>query len=143
MSWRIVAVVAVVLAARTSARAVSEENFQLRNGADLLALCSVSADDPLRASAIHMCHGFCVGVYQTILALTMRDKLKPIACPPEPPPQRSEAIEHFVIWGKTKTEYQGDRPADFVGRYIVETYPCPKEPDERAPAKKSRGRRHP
>ena len=126
MTWRIVAAMTVLLAGGTSVRAVTEENFQLRTGADLLALCSAPADDPLQASAIHMCHGFCVGVYQTIMAFTMHDKVQPIVCPPNPPPRRTEAIAQFVTWAKSDTEHQGERPADFVGRYLITTYPCPK-----------------
>ena len=142
MAWRIVAVVGLLLATGTSARAVDDQDFQLRSGADLVNLCSVSTDDPLRAPAIHMCHGYCVGVYQTLLALTTREKMKPLFCPPDPPPKRSEAIEHFVAWAKTKTEYQGEHPVDFIGRYLIETYPCPKEAETPKSSKKSRGRSH-
>ena len=139
MTWRIVAVVTVLLAGGTSARAVTEDDFQLRTGADLVALCSVPADDPLRVSAIHMCHGFCVGVYQTILAFTMHDKVDPLVCPPDPPPKRAEAIERFVVWAKGHPEHQGEHPVDFVTRHLMETYPCPKKGDE--PSRGSKRRR--
>jgi len=126
MTWRIVAAMTVLLVGGTSVPAVTEENFQLRSGADLVALCNAPADDPLRASAIHMCHGFCAGVYQTIMAFTMRDKVQPIVCPPDPPPSRAEAIAQFVTWAKSDVQHQGERPADYVGRYLIATYPCPK-----------------
>lgn len=130
MTWRIVAAMTLLLAGGTTAGAVTEENFQLRSGADLLALCSVPADDPLRTAAIQMCHGFCVGVYQTIMAFTMRDKVPPIVCPPDPPPSRADAIAQFVTWAKTDAEHQNERPADFVGRYLIMKWPCPKDTGE-------------
>lgn len=126
MGWRIFAVVAVLLAA-TSARAVTEGNFELRNGADLVALCGVAKDDPMRSLAFQMCEGYCAGVYQAILALTTHKGLQPLFCPPNPPPSRNEAIAQFVEWSKEKTQYQGDRPADFLGRFLVEVFACPKD----------------
>jgi len=139
MTWRIVAAMTVLLAGGTAARAVTEENFQLRTGADLVALCSAPADDPLRTAAIHMCHGFCAGVYQTIMALTMREKVPRLVCPPDPPPSRAEAIAQFVVWAKSDTEHQSERPADFVGRYLVTKYPCPKDAGE-SPRRSKRSR---
>jgi Ssp1 endopeptidase immunity protein Rap1a len=127
MGWRILAVVTALLAAGTSAGAVTDENFQLRSGADLVALCGVAKDDPMRSLALQMCEGYCVGVYQTILALTTHQGLQPLFCPPDPPPSRNEAIAQFVEWSKDKTQYQGDRPVDFVGRFLVERFPCPKD----------------
>lgn len=137
MTWRIGAVVTVLLAVATSAHALSEESYQLRTGADLVALCSAPADD---RSAVHMCHGFCVGVYQTIMAFTMHEKARPLVCPPEPPPKRAEAIERFVAWARDKPQYHGERPADFLARYMVETYPCPKGGGEPSRGSKRRKR---
>ena len=126
MGWRIFAVVTALLAA-TSAHAVTEANFELRSGADLVALCGAGKDDPMRSLALQMCEGYGVGVYQTILALTTHQGLQPLFCPPDPPPSRDQAIAQFVEWSKGKTQYRGDRPADFVGRFLVETFPCPKD----------------
>src|SRR5215470_4764354 len=127
MGWRIVAVVTVLLATATSAPAVTEANFELRSGADLVALCGVAKDDPMRSLALQMCEGYCVGVYQAILAMTTHKGLQPLFCPPDPPPERNEAIAQFVDWSKNKTQYQGDRPADFLGRFLVEVFACPKD----------------
>jgi hypothetical protein len=129
MSWRNVAVAIGLLAASSASGVVAEEHFKLKTGGDLLALCSVSQDDQLKTAAIHMCHGFCAGVYQTIVAFTVHDKVPPVICPPNPPPTRTEAIDRFVIWAKAKPEHHGERPADFVGRFLIETYPCPKVVD--------------
>jgi hypothetical protein len=127
MSWRILAVGAAILAAATSARAVTDANFELRSGADLVALCGVAKDDPLRSAALQMCEGYGVGVYQAILALTTHKGLQPLFCPPDPPPERNEVIAQFVEWSKKNTQYQSDRPVDFLGRFLVEVWPCPKD----------------
>ena len=127
MGWRILGMTAALLATVTSARAVTDTNFELRNGADLIALCGVAKDDPMRSLALQMCEGYCAGVYQAILALTTHKGLQPLFCPPNPPPSRNEAIAQFVEWSKGKTQYQGDRPADFLGRFLVEVFACPKD----------------
>ena len=121
------AVGAAILAAVTSARAVTDANIELRTGADLVALCGVPEGDPLRAVALQMCEGYCVGVYQAILALTTHKGLQPIFCPPDPAPERNEAIAQFVQWSKKNTQYQSDRPADYLGRFLVEVWSCPKD----------------
>jgi hypothetical protein len=127
MRWRVLAMAAGLLVAAGSAHAVTEANFQLRNGADLVALCGVAKDDPLRLAALQMCEGYYVGVYQTILAMTTHKGEQPLFCPPNPPPERNEAIARFVDWSKDKTQYQGDRPADFLGRFLIEVFACPKD----------------
>jgi hypothetical protein len=116
----------LVLAGR--ARAVTEENFQLKTGADLVALCSTPKDDPLFVAAIHMCHGFGVGTYQTIQALTNHEKLDPIVCPPNPPPTRNEGLQRFLGWAQANGSRLGERPADVLGRFLIETFPCPQTP---------------
>ena len=40
-----------------SAVAVEPVNFEIRNNADLVALCSTKPGDPTYMAAIHFCHG--------------------------------------------------------------------------------------
>jgi hypothetical protein len=47
--------------------AVTEENFLVRTTADLVALCTAERGDPLVTAALNFCHGFGVGVYQTLV----------------------------------------------------------------------------
>lgn len=127
MTWRSIAVASLVLAAASPAAAgVDRDQFLLRNGGDLVALCGVEAADPLRTQAVHMCEGFAMGVYRTIQAVTRHEGLQPLFCPPDPPPTRDAAIAAFVAWGRQRPERQTDSAVDFVGRYILETWPCPK-----------------
>jgi hypothetical protein len=115
-----------LLGAATAGAAVTEENFRLRSGNDLLAVCSVDADDPLRDAAIHLCHGFGAGTYQTILALTTHEKLEPILCPPDPPPSRREAVAKFVEWARAHPERLTEPAVEVVGRFLIESYGCAK-----------------
>jgi hypothetical protein len=106
------------------AAAITEDEFRLRSGADLVALCSTPTSDPLYVAAVHMCHGFGAGTYQTLQALTRNDKLQPLVCPPDPPPSRNAVVGRFVEWAKANPQYLTDPPADLVGRFLITEYPC-------------------
>jgi Ssp1 endopeptidase immunity protein Rap1a len=120
-----IALVAVLSLAPSVAVAVTEDNFRLRNGGDLVELCAAGDTDPLRIAAIHMCHGFGAGTYQTIQALTGRQKLPRLICPPDPPPTRNEAVAAFVAWARQNSQYLGEPPVDLIGRFLMVRYPCP------------------
>ncbi len=120
------AVTGALAAPVATVHATTTEHFVLRSGADYVALCSTPADDPLYTAAIHFCHGFGVGVYQTMLALTNHEKLTPIVCPPNPAPTRNEGLQRFLAWAKAHPDYLNDPPADVLGRFLVEQFPCPK-----------------
>jgi len=111
--------------APSMASAVTEDNFRLRTGGDLVELCAVGDNDPLRIAAIHMCHGFGAGTYQTIQALAGRRELPRLICPPDPPPTRNEAVAAFVTWARRNSQHLGEPPVDLVGRFLLATYPCP------------------
>lgn len=104
--------------------AITTEEFGLRTGADFAALCSTPADDPLHTAAIHMCHGFGAGTYQAILAMTRHEKLAPLFCPPEPAVSRNEAVQMFLEWAKRNPQHMAERPADVIGRFLVQQFPC-------------------
>jgi hypothetical protein len=47
-----------------SAMAADSSNFQLRDAADLVRVCSVGPDDPAHAHAVGFCHGILVGAFR-------------------------------------------------------------------------------
>jgi hypothetical protein len=106
--------------------AVTPESFQMKTGADLVTLCATPTDDPLYAAAIHFCHGFCAGTYQTVQAVTNHKNVKPIFCAPNPPPSRNDAVQRFVAWAQKNPQYHSDAPAELIGRFLVTEFPCPK-----------------
>lgn len=134
---RVAVMTGVLLAATLPARAVTTEQFRLRSGADLVSLCATPTDDPLYQAAIHFCHGFGSGVYQTMIALTTHEKLVPVLCPTNPPPTRNEGLARFLAWAKQHPEHQQDPPADFLGRFLLEQFPCPKSDTPTAKAGKA------
>jgi hypothetical protein len=123
---RVLPAIVALLCAAAPAGAVTHEEFRLRTGADLVALCSTPSEDPLYVAAIHFCHGFGTGTYQTIRALTSHEKLEPVFCPPDPPPSRNEGLARFLEWAKANPGRLNQPPADVLGRFLVEKYPCRK-----------------
>ena len=120
--------VGIALAIAGPAAAVSEDNFRLRTGGDLIELCSVAPEEHLYSAAIHMCHGFGVGTYQTLDAVNSSEKIDPFFCPPDPPISRNQTIAAFLAWAKQpqNASYLNDSPAALIGHYLLTTYPCPK-----------------
>jgi len=119
---------ASVLSAAGPAAAVTEDNFKLRTGIDIVELCSVGVDDPLFVAAIHMCHGFGVSSYQTLVAISSHEKIGAFFCPPEPAVTRNQAVADFLVWAKQpeNATHLNDSPAAVVGRFLLTKYPCPK-----------------
>src|SRR5262245_46278331 len=95
-----------VLALARSAPAITPINFQMKTGADLVALCATPTDDPLYMAAIHFCHGFGAGTYQTLQEVSNHKGLKPIFCTPDPPPTLNETIKQCVARAQKNPQYQ-------------------------------------
>lgn len=107
-----------------SARAnVTEANFQMRTGQDLVDLCSPTQNDPSATAAINFCHGFAIGVYQTLTAeqAAMR---RNIFCLSDPPPTRNHALADFVSWAKATPSAMAEHPADAIVHFLSQRYPC-------------------
>ena len=121
---RLLLTAGLVLASAAPARAISGEEFRLRSGADVVALCSTPAADPLYTAAIHMCHGFGAGTYQTIMAMTRHEKLQPVVCPPEPVPSRNETVGRFLEWAKRNPQHLQDAAVEALGRFFITEFPC-------------------
>ena len=106
------------------AAAVAPDDFLLRSGADVVALCSAAPADPLYTAAVHMCHGFGAGTYQAIVAMTRHEKIEPVLCPPEPPPSRNAVVQRFVDWAKAHPAHLTEPAVEVVGRFLITEYPC-------------------
>ncbi len=125
MSARLLLIAIVTLGFAAPASAITAEEFRLRSGADLVALCATPATDPLYTAAVHMCHGFGAGTYQTIMALTRHEKLAPLICAPEPPPSRNETVARFLEWAKGNPQRLTEPAVEVVGRFFITEFPCP------------------
>jgi Rap1a immunity proteins len=106
------------------AAAITSEEFRLRSGADIVALCATTASDPLYTAAVHMCHGFGAGTYQTIMAMTRHQKVTPLICAPEPVPSRNETVARFLEWARRNPQYLTDPAVETMGRFFITEFPC-------------------
>jgi len=120
-STRCLFIVLLILGAVTPAMAITADDFLLRSGADLVALCATPAADPLYTAAVHMCHGFGAGTYQTIMAMT---RVAPVICAPTPPPSRNETVGRFLDWARRNPQYLSDPAVETVGRFFLTEFPC-------------------
>jgi Rap1a immunity proteins len=123
---RVLLATVVMLALAAPAAAVTEEQFRLRSGADLVAVCSTPTEDPLYVAAVHFCHGFGAGTFQTIQAMTTHEKLEPVLCPPNPLPTRNEGIRRFLDWAKSHQDEAQEPAVHYLGRFLLAQWPCPK-----------------
>lgn len=103
--------------------AVTEDNFQLRNVGDLIAVCSADPSDPLMTAAVNFCQGFAVGVFRTLEdeQAAMETKL---FCIPGRAPTRSEAIARFDAWAQSHPDMLQAKPEDGILAYLRERFPC-------------------
>jgi hypothetical protein len=103
--------------------AVTQENFHVRTAADLVALCSAEGSDEMTTAAVVFCHGYAVGVYQTLLAEQSGWRTK-LFCVPNPAPSRTEAINAFVTWAKASPAVLSEGAPDAILRYVSQRFPC-------------------
>jgi Ssp1 endopeptidase immunity protein Rap1a len=122
-AWLLLVAV-VILGQAAVAWGITADEFRLRSGADIVALCATPASDALYTAATHMCHGFGAGTFQTLVALTRHDKLEPLICPPQPTPSRNETVARFLEWAKQNPQYLTDPAVEVVGRFFITTFPC-------------------
>ncbi|HYI86498.1 MAG TPA: Rap1a/Tai family immunity protein [Burkholderiales bacterium] len=107
-----------------SAAAADTQRFELRNVADLVAVCSVPEGDPHHAIAMGFCHGVLVGAYGYYdSAVAKSDRF---VCSPTPTPKRSQVMNGFVTWARAHPGYAKQHPVDGLFKYLAETYPCRK-----------------
>jgi hypothetical protein len=105
--------------------AVTQDDFLIRTTSNLVSLCSAEATDPFYAAAVHFCHGFGAGVFQTEQLHQAASRAAPLYCVPTPLPSRNEAVAGFVAWAKATPSATNDAPAEGVLHYLMQTYPCP------------------
>jgi hypothetical protein len=115
---------AVTLAAATAA-AVAPINFEIRNNADLVAVCSTPPSDPDYVAAIHFCHGVGVGFVRYHEALKEGKPFSPLFCFPAEV-TRTLALNEYVRYSKAHPEYDRDLVGDVMIKFLIETYPCPR-----------------
>lgn len=107
------------------ARAVSEDQFQLRNTGDLVALCAAAPAEALGTAALNFCQGYTTGVYHVLAQAKVAANAQRLFCLPQPEPSRNQAIAGFVKWADTDQARLALAPADGVAQYLIQAFPCP------------------
>lgn len=124
ISVRLLLIAIMILGPVASVAAITSEEFQLRSGADIVALCATPASDSLYTAAVHMCHGFGAGTYQTIMAVTRHEKVAPVICAPDPVPSRNETVGRFLEWARRNPQYLTEPAVETMGRFFMTEFPC-------------------
>jgi Rap1a immunity proteins len=104
--------------------AVIDEDFEVTKTANLVNLCTASADDPRYREAIHFCHGYLVGAVHYYRAQETGSPGSKFLCVPEPKPTRNETINRFVTWVQQHPEYKDELPVETEFRFLIEMWPC-------------------
>ncbi len=107
------------------ARAADEAAFMIDTTSDLARLCAVQVGSPLFGSAIHMCHGYLLGVhhFHTALAAEIGEDVYCIERV-QPTPTRDQVVAAFVAW-VGETPGAGETEAlDGLLTWAAATYPC-------------------
>jgi hypothetical protein len=107
-----------------SAHAATNDQYQVRSAADLVAICDTQSSAPDYATAIAFCHGWGAGAAAYHRAITPKEA--EFVCVPDPAPKRSKVLADFIAWVKAKPERSKEAAVDAVFRYLGETYPCKK-----------------
>jgi hypothetical protein len=106
--------------------AVTRDNFLLRNTQDLVELCTVADNDPLRDAAIGFCHGYGLGAFHYYVAEHSGAESRPFVCLPNPPPTRTESMQRFLAWTRDNPQYMGEPAVESLFRFLKATWPCKK-----------------
>lgn len=111
-----------LLALASAAIAAGPAQFQVRDTADYVNLCSMPESDPNYVAAIAFCHGFGVGAYHYYHVSTAQPDR--FICPPDPAPSRAEVIRNFVTWAKARADVMKQPAVDAIFIYLAGAWPC-------------------
>ncbi|MBE7209513.1 MAG: hypothetical protein INR65_00700 [Gluconacetobacter diazotrophicus] len=115
-----------------TARAASPDAFLVRSTADLVDICQPGLrsgpqsglGDDAAAAGLAFCQGFVVGAYRVIEEVAAARPSARFFCMPSLPPTRTDAIDAFVAWARARPGQMNRVPAESIGSFLAETYPC-------------------
>ncbi len=115
----------LLLALPTRADAnVTDENFRLDTTKNLIALCGVDAEDPYAVAAIHMCHGYVMGLVHFHIMMDRALEGRIYCMGDAERPTRDQAIDMLVKWSRAHPEHDSLEAVDGVVQWAADTYPC-------------------
>ncbi len=126
MKRRLIALAAFVttVAGPAVAADVTRDNFLMRSGQDLAALCSARPRDPYFVRAISFCHGYLVGSYDFYKGTSAGRPSRQLVCLPKPSPTRYQVAQQFVEWAARNPRDSSESAVDALFRFAALTWPC-------------------
>jgi hypothetical protein len=106
------------------ASAVSEIDFKADTTEQIVNLCTADPSEPLYQQAVNFCHGYPVGAYKYYESVNSGPNALKFICLPDPQPSRDEAIQMFMEWAKTHSQYMNESPVETEFRFLMEKWPC-------------------
>ena len=85
---------ALTAAMALPALAAEDSDYLLETAGDLADLC----DEPENAAAIHMCHGYLMGVHHMHQGIVDSMNIRIYCIPPDTPKTRNDVVNDFVAW---------------------------------------------
>ncbi|MGD1925587.1 MAG: Rap1a/Tai family immunity protein [Paracoccaceae bacterium] len=124
MRWtvRSVALASAVgaLAGATPANAAEEQHYALQTAEDLGVLCAATSD----SAAIHMCHGYLIGVNHMHRAIVDAVGASVYCVPDGVTVTRDSAAADYATWISENTEAAGLSPREGLLRWASIAFPC-------------------
>ncbi|MEO1723060.1 MAG: Rap1a/Tai family immunity protein [Pseudomonadota bacterium] len=110
--------------ALADAGAADDDDYLIVDVSDLVDLCNVKVQEAAYASAIHMCHGYIVGVHQMHEAAIKPSETGGFYCLPSPPPSRDAAVVAFLNWAQATEGSLGLPAIEGLMRWASSEFPC-------------------
>ncbi|GMG81542.1 hypothetical protein LNKW23_07550 [Paralimibaculum aggregatum] len=118
------AAAAVLAFAASTASAEEDVRFMITTTSDLAGLCAETPESLNYAAAIHMCHGYIVGVHQLHTAAIAASETGGIYCVPDPAPSRNQVVSDFVGWVAANEDAAAVPAVEGLMRFAAQAYPC-------------------
>ena len=112
--------IAITLAAYSYSNAAEEHDYQLATASDLADLC-VHTDVP---AAIHMCHGYLIGVHHMHAALGDAIGQHIYCIPEDGTVTRNTAAASFVVWMSANPTMAATPAREALLEFARQNYPC-------------------
>ncbi len=117
---QLLAAVAMTASLALPAMAAEPDAYMINNAGDLVNLC----DDPSNQSAIHMCHGYLMGVHHMYVGIAESHEVDIYCIPRDTEMTRDEFVAQFVVWADAKPEVAQVSARDALLTFAGEVFPC-------------------
>jgi len=116
---------AIALAlAGSPGKATEESDFVIDTAADLATLCGTAPEHPMHTAAVHMCHGYLMGLHHMHFAVEEAMGGGIYCIPAENPPSRNQVVADYVAWTVARSDADSIEAVDSVLLFAAETFPC-------------------